>query len=172
MMKNINFLNRLPINYIKNIFYVFLFLFILVVYSTSSLFAFIFTCGKNFCYYNDCYNNDFDIKTKCFFNKINDFSEWIMLNFTSGLIIVTTLMIIILLKNIYVKINKYILDYKNKYKFLSSSRIYNNNNCKSKNTFFFSCNSLEKILETEILETEIIEEESLKIKVNDSLLIV
>jgi hypothetical protein len=149
------FFNKLPINYIKNIFYGFLFLFSLVVFSTSSLFGFIFTCGQNFCYYKNCYSHSFDIKIKCFYNNIDGFIDWIILDLISGVIIFVTLMTLLLGKKIFDKINKCFFDYKNKYHFLNSPNIYNNhNNGKSKKLFLNSLEIKEDVFEKESLEIE------------------
>ena len=149
------FFKKLPINYIKNIFYAFLFFFTLVVFSTSSLLGFIFTCGQKFCYYKNCYNPNFDNKLKCFYNNIYGLSDWIILDLISGVLIFSTLMTLILLKKIFVKINKCFFDYKNKYQFLNSpNNGKNENNGKSKKLFLNSLEIEEDGFEKESLEIE------------------
>ena len=118
----------------KKLLYIFILLLGIVAFSTSSLIGFVFTCGKHFCYYNNCYNYHFDIRMECFINKINNISDWIILDLISFLIIFSIGILFLLFRKIFNKINKCFIDYKNKYHFLNSSRYNKSNNYNSSNS--------------------------------------
>ncbi len=152
-MRNINIFVKPYINHIKKVGYTILILIVIGIFSVSSLMAFTLTCRKHFCYYNKCYKcckHNFDKKIKCFFEKTNDFGNWILLDLASVGIILGTFLILILLKKTFIKMKKYFTDCKNKYQL----RILSNNHY-NKKIIYTSINfneSLEKIEELEELE--------------------
>ena len=111
---------------IKKVFYSILLLIVFEIFSISSLIGFTLTCGKYFCYYDNCYKHNFDKKIKCFFDKTNNFSDWLIINLASLGIICGTFLILILLRKSFIKIKKYFTDCKSKYKFIILSNNHNN----------------------------------------------
>ena len=152
-MTNINIFVKPYIICIKKVFYIMLLLIIFELFSISSLIGFTLTCGKHFCYYDNCYKHTFDKKIKCFFDKTNNFSDWLILDFTSLGIICGTILILILLRKAFIKIKKYFTDC-SKYKFIILSNNHNNRKKKyaPRSEPFEPLEKIEEIEEIEELE--------------------
>ena len=84
---------------------------------------------------------------------MDNLGDWIILDLTSGVIILATLMTLLVFKKTFGKINKCFFDYKKKYQFLNSPNNYNDNS-KSKKIFLNSLEINEDDFEKESLEIE------------------
>ena len=105
-------MTRLSNNHIKKIFYFFIVLSTIVIFSLCNIFTLIMTCGNHYCYYKKCNKYNFGNKIECFFDKTDDIFDWLMLDLFMITIITVVFMIIIFCKIIYKKIKKWYNNYK------------------------------------------------------------
>jgi hypothetical protein len=64
----------------KNICNIIIFLLLFIVFTFSSFIIFSFSCGKYYCYYKNCYKNDYMEQLKCFVKKTNSIDKLLLLD--------------------------------------------------------------------------------------------
>lgn len=95
------------------IFWAFLIICRIIVFSFLNIFTLIFTCSDFYCYYKKCNKCSFDKKIDCFFDKTNNLIDWILLNLFCFIIYFVLLLTFIVIKIFYKKISHCYFNYKN-----------------------------------------------------------
>ena len=101
--------------YTKRIFYGFLTIFALIIFSLFNISSFIITCSDYYCYYKKCNKHGFNYKIECFFEKTDSIIDWIILDSYSIGIIIAIISLVIFAKYLYRKISTVSKDYVNRY---------------------------------------------------------